>query len=260
MRARRWQGGAAGAWLLIASLLGGCVGLGFAETPDSLMRNGQQLYLAKRYDEAIMKFERVIELDGTRWLANVSLARCYMAKGSWTLAVSNARLGYQVEPGGEDVGQTLSEALLGGGASAVQTEQFTLAITDFTEYLTLHPNDARGYLGLGQADIGARRYTSALGAFTRGMQNDRIGAVKQNLLQGLLDGAVQALRHGEAKSAVPMLQEYVQENPTNAAAYVVLAKAWLETGNGSGAREALDRALLLDPRQPEATALKRSLP
>jgi tetratricopeptide (TPR) repeat protein len=250
---------AAGAWLLIASLLGGCAWLGFSETPDSLLKDGQQLYLAKKYDEAIMKLERVVELDNTRWPAYLYLARCYMAKGSWTVAISDARLAYQTDPDAEDVEQTLSTALLEGGASALHTDRFTLALTDFTEYARLHPSDPRGYLGIGQADIGAGHYTGALEAFTRGIQNDRIGTVKHDLLQGLLDGGIRALGHGQAKSAVSLLQEYVHENPTNPAAYVVLAKAWLETGSGSNARQAVDRALMLDPHQPEAITLMRSL-
>ncbi|HUO65341.1 MAG TPA: tetratricopeptide repeat protein [Terriglobales bacterium] len=259
MSERRWPGVAVLAWLLIASLLGGCAWIGFTETPDSLLKDGQKLYLARRYDEAIIKLERVVELDNTRWLAYLYLARCYMAKGSWTVAISDARLAYETDPDAEDVEETLSTALLAGGESALRTERFTLALTDFTEYASLHPNDPRGYLGIGRADIGAGRYTSALDAFTRGIQNDRIGAVKHDLLQGLLDGGIRALSHGKAKPAVSLLQEYVNENPTNPTAYVVLAKAWLASGSGSNARQAVDRALMLDPHQPEAIALMRSL-
>ncbi|HWM76719.1 MAG TPA: hypothetical protein VNS56_03995, partial [Methylomirabilota bacterium] len=54
-------------WALVVSIVGGCASLGF-ESPDSLMKDGQQLYADKKYDEAIAKFERVIELDKTRWL------------------------------------------------------------------------------------------------------------------------------------------------------------------------------------------------
>ncbi|MDO8478916.1 MAG: hypothetical protein Q7W02_22505 [Candidatus Rokubacteria bacterium] len=95
------------AWLVKASLLGGCAWLGF-ETADSVMKEGQQLYLDKKYDEAIVKFERVFELDSTRRLAYVYIARCYMAKDSWSKAMSNARLAYQAAPAGEDVVPTLA--------------------------------------------------------------------------------------------------------------------------------------------------------
>src|SRR5439155_27157619 len=90
------------AWALLVSLFGGCASLGL-ESPDSLMKEGQQLYADKKYDEAIAKFERVIQLDRTQWLAYLYLARCYIAKGTWTKALTNARLAYEAAPGGEDV-------------------------------------------------------------------------------------------------------------------------------------------------------------
>jgi len=127
------------------------------ETADSVMKEGQQLYLDKKYDEAIVKFERVMELDGTRWLAYVYIARCYMAKGSWTKAMSNARLAYQTKPAGQDVVPTLTQALWGGGTETLKSGQFREAISAFTEYLRLRPSDASAYVALGKAYPAVRR-------------------------------------------------------------------------------------------------------
>jgi tetratricopeptide (TPR) repeat protein len=258
MRARQRHGVTAVTWLLVASLLGGCAALGF-ETPDSLMKEGQQLYLDKKYDEAIAKFERVLELENTRWLAYLYIARCYMAKGGWKLAISNARLAYQAAPAGENVLATFAEALLGGATSALRGGQFTDAISNFVEYIKLRPTDARGYLGAGQAYIGAGSYADALNAFVRGLQHDGNGALRQDFLKGLLDGGVQALRQGQAKNAVPLLQEYVQQDPGNAAGFLTLGKALLQAGYHSDALGALGRALQLNPGQSEATDLIRGL-
>jgi len=71
-----------------------------------------------------------------------------MAKGSWTKAMSNARLAYQSAPAGEDVVPTLTQALWGGGMEALKSGQFREAISAFTEYLRLRPSDASGYLDL----------------------------------------------------------------------------------------------------------------
>jgi len=258
MRVRQGRGVAVVAWLLVASLLGGCAALGF-ETADSVMKEGQQLYAEKKYDEAITKFERVLELDSTRWLAYVYLARCYMAKGGWKLAISNARLAYQTAPSGENVLATFADALLGGATASLRSGQFTEAISDFVEYIKLRPTDARGYLGAGQAYIGAGSYAEALSAFVRGFANDSNGALRQDLLKGLLDGGLQALRQGQAKNAVPLLQEYVQQDPGNAAGFITLGKALIAAGYRSDALGALGRALQLNPNQPEATDLLRGL-
>lgn len=258
MHGRQGQGMVLITWLLIASLLGGCAALGF-ETADSVMKEGQQLYLDKKYDEAIAKFERVLELDNTRWLAYLYLARCYMAKGGWKLAISNARLAYQAAPNGENVLATFAEALLGGGSAALRSGQFTEAISNFVEYIKVRPTDARGYLGAGQAYIGAGSYAEALNAFVRGFANDGNGALREDLLKGLLDGGIQALRQGQAKSAVPLLQEYVQQEPGNAAGFTTLGKALIEAGYRSDALGALGRALQLNPSQSEASDLIRGL-
>jgi tetratricopeptide (TPR) repeat protein len=255
MRGQRGPVMAMVAWLLITSLAAGCAGLAAKETPDSVMKEGQQLYVDKQYDQAIMKLERVIELDNTRWLAYVYLARCYMAKGNLTLAVTNARIAYQAAPGGEDVLQTFSETLLAGGTEALRTGRLTLAVADFTDYISLHPNDARAFLGVAQAYAGEGRYADALAAFTRGFERDRSGAVRESLLKALLDGGTQALHLGQAKSAVALLQEYVQQDPGNAAGYLTLGKALLAAGYRSDARGALGRALQLNPGQREASDL-----
>ena len=63
----------------------------------------------------------------------------------------------------------------------------------------------------------------------------------------------------QSTSAVALLQEYVQQDQTNAAAYARLGQALLETGNRAGAHDAADRALLLSPGQRDAADLLRRL-
>jgi Flp pilus assembly protein TadD len=182
-----------------------------------------------------------------------------MAKGTWKLAISNARLAYQAAPSGESVLATLADALLGGATASLRGGQFTEAISGFVEYIKLRPTDAHGYLGAGQAYIGAGGYAEALNAFVRGFANDGSGALRQDLLKGLLDGGIQALRQGQAKNAVPLLQEYVERDPGNAAGFITLGKALIEAGYRSDALGAIGRALQLNPSQPEATDLMRGL-
>ena len=183
MRARGLRAAAAG--LVIASVLGGCAWLGLVDTPDSLMQEGQQLYLDKRYDEAIVKFERVIELDNTRWLAYLYLARCYMAKGSWTRAVTNARLAYQAQPGGEDVVPVFSQSLWGAGTEALGGGKFGDAISAFREYLRVKPADAAAYVALGKSFLGAGDRTEALAAFGRALQLNPTHTEANDLVRGL---------------------------------------------------------------------------
>jgi tetratricopeptide (TPR) repeat protein len=169
---------------LLIAIVSGCAMLGF-ETPDSLMKEGQQLYLDKKYDEAITKFERVIELDSTRWLAYVYIARCYMAKGTWSKAISNARLAYQASPGGQDVVPTLAQALWGGGIEALNNGQFREAISALTEYLRLPPADASGYVALGKAYLQTGDRSDALNALFKALQLNPSMSGVEELMRGL---------------------------------------------------------------------------
>src|SRR5262249_56479746 len=84
--------------LLVAAATGGCAWIGSAENPEALVRDGRNLYLARRYDEAIVKLERATALDAASWTAHLYLARCYMAKENWTVAIAEARLAYEAQP------------------------------------------------------------------------------------------------------------------------------------------------------------------
>jgi len=223
------------------------------------MEEGRQLYLEKKYDEAIAKFERVIELDRTRFLAYVYLARCYIAKSSWGKAIANARLAYQASAGGEDVVATFGEALFGGGLAALTGGQFAEAIADFTEYIRLRPTDAQGYLGAGRAYLASAQYDQALGTLARGLQTDAGGALRSDLLRELLDGGVRAMQRGNIDSAAKLFQEYLRHDASNAAAYLTMGKAFLQSGDRTQALFHLGRALQLNPSIPEASDLLRGL-
>jgi len=63
--------GVAALCLLVAAATGGCAWIGSAENPEALVRDGRDLYLARRYDEAIVKLERATALDASSWMADL---------------------------------------------------------------------------------------------------------------------------------------------------------------------------------------------
>ncbi|HEY7678660.1 MAG TPA: tetratricopeptide repeat protein, partial [Candidatus Methylomirabilis sp.] len=246
--------------LVLAALLAGCAGVsGLFETPDSLMREGQELYVAKKYDEAIAKFERVIQMDPTRWMAYVYLARCYIAKSDWLSAIFNGRKAFQLAPGGEDVVPAFAEALFGGGVEALRQGKFTDAIGHFVEYIRLKPTDPQGYLNAGKAYLGTGAYGDALSSFVRGLGQGGDAAARRELIQGLLDGGTQALTKGDPRAAIGFFQESVRAAPGNLTAYLNLGKAYWQAGDRSQALGAFGRVLELSPGHGEALQFLREL-
>jgi tetratricopeptide (TPR) repeat protein len=244
--------------LVVMTLLAGCAGVTMFETAESLTRQGRELYLAKKYDEAIGKFEDAIMKDNTYWLAYVYLARCYIAKNDWFKGIFNARKAYQLAPGGEDVVPAFAEALLGGGFAALGNGQFSEAIGNLVEYLRLKPTDARAYLSLGRAYLGSGAYGDALTALLNGLTQGDSGS-RQELIQGLLDGGTKALSQGDSKAAIGFLLEYVRRDPSNLSALLNLGKAYWQAGERLESLNMFRRALELNPGNSEALQFLRGL-
>lgn len=245
--------------LAVLTLLTGCAGMTMFDTVDSLMSEGRDLYVAKQYDQALAKFEGVIRKDNTYWLAYVYIARCYIAKNDWLAAIGNGRKAFELAPQGQDVVPVFAEALFGGGLSALSKGQFSDAVNHLVEYLRLKPTDARAYLSVGRAYLGTGSYGDALAAFLKGLGQGSEGGLRQELIQGLLDGGATALSKGDARAAIDFLLEYVRHDPDNYSAYLNLGKAYWQSGERFQALNAFRRVLELSPGNDEALQLLRGL-
>ena len=247
--------------IVLAALLAGCAGISMLDSVESLMKEGQELYSAKKYDEAIGKFEQVLAKDKTQWMASLYLARCYIGKGSWPAAITNARQAFQLAPNSMDVVNALTESLFGGGVDALKQGKFSDAITYLVDYIRLKPTDPKGYLNAARAYLGNRNYGEALNTFLRGLGQGGGGEARQDLLHGLLDGGISALSGGDARSAIGFLQEYLKYDATNFQAYLNLGKAYWQSGNLLQSLSSFRRALELNPSSEEAQRfLQRTLP
>jgi tetratricopeptide (TPR) repeat protein len=238
--------------LAVVGLTAGCATLGFMESIDSLLRQGRELYEAKRYDEALAKFQEVIKREPSSWSAYLYSARAHIAKAAWSPAIESGRKAYDLAPAGQDVVPVLAEALAGGGRDALSRGQYAEAISRLGEYVRLRPADARGYLDLGRAYLGSGRYSDALGTVVRGLGQPGEATVRQGLTATLLDGGRQALAQGDLASGIGFLKEYVQRDPGQVSAYLDLGKAYWQSGQQGEALGAFRRALELQPGNQEA--------
>ena len=258
---RQWRG-AVLFWIstiVLAALLAGCAGISMFDSVESLMQEGRELFAAQKYDEAIGKFEQVIAKDKTQWLAYLYLARCYIGKGSWSAAITNARQAFQLAPNSMDVVNALAQSLFGGGVDALKQGKFSDAITYLVEYIRLKPADAAGYLNAGRAYLGNRGYADALNMLLRGLGLGG-GAERQDLVQGLLDGGIASLSGGDARSAIRFLQEYLKFDAANFQAYLNLGKAYWQSGDLLQSLNTFRRALELNPGNEEVQRYLRLLP
>jgi tetratricopeptide (TPR) repeat protein len=238
--------------LVVIGLTAGCATVGFLESVDSLLKQGRELYEAKRYDEALAKFREVITREPGSWSAYLYSARAYLAKAAWSPAIESGRKAYDLAPAGQDVVPVFAEALAGGGRDALARGQYAEAISRLGEYVRLKPADAHGYLDLGRAYLGSGRYSDALGTVLRGLGQGGDTKVRQELTATLLEGGRQALGQGDLQSGIGFLKEYVQRDPSRVSAYLDLGKAYWQSGQQADALSAFRRVLELQPGNQEA--------
>ena len=236
----------------VAALAAGCAGIplpGISD-PDALLREGEELYRAKRYDEAMAKFRAVIALDRGNWRAWLWLCRTFIVRALWGDAIAAGRQAFALSPQGPEVLQTFLQALFGGGVQALSGGNFNEAIRHFREYLGHNTGNASAWLNVGKAYLGNRQYGDALTSLVQAL--GVTGADRNDVISTMLSGGTQAFKERDYGNAIGMLREYVKQDPRNLQAYLTLAKSYWESGQSGGAAAAFREALKLNPTNGEA--------
>ena len=227
------------------------------ESVASLMQEGEQLLAAQRYDEAIAKFRAVLLRDSVSPRAWLGLARCYIAKASWSDAIASARRALELSPQAGEMVQTFLQALFGGGTQALTSGNFADAIKHFSEYLKLNTGNPAAWVNAGKAYLGNRQFGDGLQSLVKALgvagvdRNDAIGTI--------FSGGMQAFNQRDYSSAINMFKSYVQQDPRNPQAYMTLAKSYWESGQKGGALEAVRDLLKISPTNGEALQMLRQL-
>jgi len=238
--------------LLLVVTFAGCATLGMMESIDSLLAQGKELFQSGKYAEALAKFQAVISRDPKQWEAYLFTARTYIAQKSWGPAIDNARKALGLAPSQGDVVPVLGQALLEGGRDSLTRGQYAEAASRLKDYLGLSPTDARAYVDLARAHLGAGSWTDALGAIQRGLGQAGDAGTRQDLVNALRDGGRQALASGDLKGAIGLLEEYVKRDPGQVQPLVDLGKAYWQSGQQGEALTTFRRVLELSPGHTDA--------
>ena len=201
--------------LVVSIVIAGCVVVNPAVEINSLMAEGQQLYSAQRFDEAIARFRAVTARDPNYYLAYVWLARSFAARGLWFDAIGSARRAFELNPGAPDVMPVLLDMLLGGGTDALARGNFIDSIGLLMEYLRHQPGNIRAWLNVGKAYAGNRQFLDALNAFRRALDGAATGGERSEIIQSLLAAGRQALNQRDYGAAMSLLREYLRFSPND---------------------------------------------
>jgi tetratricopeptide (TPR) repeat protein len=239
---------------LLALLMAGCAAMPSEDDVATLMKEGQALYEAKRYDEAIVKFRAVTTREPANWGAWLWTARAFIAKGGWAEAIASARKALENGPSPE-VTQVLLDALFGGAMQALEKGNFTDSIRYFSDYLKLQPANATAWMNVGKAYLGNKQFGEALQALLRALGTN--GADRNEVLKTIVGGGMQAFNQRDYSNAINLLREYVRQDSRNLQAYLTLAKSYWESGQRGSALDAFRDVLRISPTNGEALQFLR---
>ncbi|HEX4388442.1 MAG TPA: tetratricopeptide repeat protein, partial [Steroidobacteraceae bacterium] len=119
--------------------------------------------------------------------------------------------------------------------------RFEQATAIYKELMSSDPDNADGYIGLGQALDGEHRSADAERALRQGIEAEPTYWKAHTELGNFL------IHHGRSAEAIPVLRRVTQLVPANARASTNLGAALEMTGDFAGAASAYERSLALEP-------------
>ncbi len=133
-------------------------------------------------------------------------------------------------------------------AAAVMLEgqDYATASSIFEKYVSQRPDDSKGFLGLGIAQLAQQHYQEATKALERSLQID------PKLADAEYQLGVAADRKGSAAEAMQHFERAVQLQPHHAKALASLGEQYLQAGDLEKAHTVLERSASVNPNDPKA--------
>ena len=192
-----------------------------------------------KYEQAILDFNKAIELNPLHSVFYWSRGRIYRKQGANERAILDFNKTIELKP--DD-----ALAYYERGVVYASKARFYEAIANFDKAIELNPNDARMYCGRGVTYSDMGNYNAAIVDLENAIELDpRDALAYQNCSF--------ACRHtGQYEKAIRLASKAIRRSPTEAAAYIERGGAYLFKGNYG---RALDDFVRADKHNPKAKLL-----
>jgi tetratricopeptide (TPR) repeat protein len=207
-----------------------------------------QLYLEKGFYPLADAQFRAVNPAGPQAIP----AAAYAAYGHWLVGDrvgGMEQLRTLVEQHPEQPRTRALLALVALGTNDIQTAQEQLQVVR-----RMAPNDPATYLAWGQWQAAQRDYLAAAQEYRRALDRaspQERGVYALYLARFHLDSTIEI-----CESGLPAAQVAAQSTPPRADSWAALAQARLACGDPQAAKNAIERALELEPQRPEALYLQ----
>jgi len=169
--------------------------------------------------------------------AHFDLGRVLVESGESDEGVTELQRFIEQEP--DALAARAAEGLIGDALASRQA--FADAIPHYRRYLEAYPNDIAGWTGLGVALAASGQASAATEAFRSVARlNPGDAHAEINLARSMIDA-------GDLEGAAVIVQQQIAAHPDAAAPFDLLGRIRAANGDVAGAREAFERALMVDP-------------
>ena len=142
------------------------------------------------------------------------------------------------------------------GEEALTSENYDEAIGYFKSYLEKSPKDGDAHLQLGLALLKKGSLKEAVDEFKQSMSlNPKDDETRTLIKKSIFDEANTFFSEGKNDIGMRYLTAYVTINPDDVDTHIILAKEFIKMGSTRNAITSLNKAVSLDPKNPEVVEL-----
>ena len=142
------------------------------------------------------------------------------------------------------------------GKEALTSENYDEAIGYFKSYLEKSPQDGDAHLQMGLALLKKGSLREAVDEFKLSMNlNPKDDETRTFIKKSIFDEANTFFSEGKNDIGMRYLMAYVTINPDDVDTHIILAKEFIKMGSTRNALICLNKAVSLDPKNPEVVKL-----
>jgi tetratricopeptide (TPR) repeat protein len=197
----------------------GCFVATLAQTPlmEKLINEGIGFFDAGKYNEAIERYEHVLELSPKNMIARYELAYTYYTIANYDKAIEHSRIVFQAD------GEYMLESALVYGASLENLGKSKKAVEVFEKALLKHPDDSQLQYNLALSYFSLKGYNTAEKHILISLDQDMANPAGHLLLANVM------LAKGEKLKCMVSLYYYLlieQDSERSPKAYDLLQNLW----------------------------------
>ncbi len=206
-------------------ILSACAGLFINPVAKDEFEAGFTLFNQGKYEDAVLRFQKAIEIEPEYTKAYIYLGRSYLNLGQWFEAIPPLRTAYRLSPKEtkKEIVNFLLDALIGGALAEFQKGNFQNSVDLLKEALSVEPESAKA---------------------------------EKELIKSLIACGGELLSEGKASEAISQFSEAVKLAPENLDAYLGLAKAFLKNGDFFDALQVIKEAIKIAPTEEKRSVFR----